>query len=102
MPKDSIWTRKGTIFFLICCIALITTDALAHGVTSGDKGYIQESSGMMPIPFIYLGAKHMIYNKPNIRKKDARQHVDVFVDVESFTIEDEVVFRDGAWLIESP
>tara|TARA_E500000318_G_scaffold90595_1_gene88564 strand:+ start:2971 stop:3675 length:705 start_codon:yes stop_codon:yes gene_type:complete len=60
MPKDSIWTRKGTIFFLICCIALITTDALAHGVTSGDKGYIQESSGMMPIPFIYLGAKHMI------------------------------------------
>lgn len=60
MPKDSTWSRKGTIFFLICCIALITTDALAHGVTSGDKGYIQESSGMMPIPFIYLGAKHMI------------------------------------------
>ena len=49
-----------------------------------------------------LGAKHMIYNKPNIRKKDARQHVDVFVDTESFTIEDEVVFRDGAWLIEAP
>ena len=48
-----------------------------------------------------LGAKHMIYNKPNIRKKDARQHVDVFVDVDSFTIEDEVVFRDGAWLTES-
>jgi hypothetical protein len=28
--------------------------------------------------------------------------VDVFVDTESFTIEDEAVFRDGAWLIESP
>lgn len=37
-----------------------TPEALAHGVTSGDKGYIQESSGMMPLPFMYLGAKHMM------------------------------------------
>jgi len=35
-------------------------DALAHGVTGGDKGYIQEASGVLPIPFIYLGAKHMM------------------------------------------
>ncbi len=34
--------------------------ALAHGVTAGDKGYIQEVSGVLPIPFIYLGAKHMM------------------------------------------
>ena len=35
-------------------------EVFAHGVTAGDKGYIQESSGMMPIPFMYLGAKHMM------------------------------------------
>lgn len=35
-------------------------DALAHGVAEGDKGFIQESSGVMLLPFIYLGAKHMI------------------------------------------
>jgi hypothetical protein len=29
-------------------------------VTAGDKGYIQESAGALPIPFIYLGAKHMM------------------------------------------
>ncbi|WP_420488575.1 HupE/UreJ family protein [Pelovirga terrestris] len=35
-------------------------DVFAHGVTAGDKGYIQEISGAMPLPFIYLGAKHMV------------------------------------------
>lgn len=34
--------------------------ALAHGVTAGDKGYIQEISGVHLLPFLYLGAKHMI------------------------------------------
>lgn len=35
-------------------------DALAHGVTGGDKGYIQETTGVHAIPFLYLGAKHMM------------------------------------------
>lgn len=34
--------------------------ALAHGVTTGDKGFIQESFGVLFAPFVYLGAKHMI------------------------------------------
>ena len=34
--------------------------ALAHGVTAGDKGYIQETFGTRIIPFMYLGAKHMV------------------------------------------
>lgn len=38
----------------------IAPDAMAHGVTAGDKGFIQESSGTLVIPFIYLGAKHMV------------------------------------------
>ncbi|MFV3131638.1 HupE/UreJ family protein [Niveispirillum sp. KHB5.9] len=37
-----------------------TTDALAHAVTQGDKGYIQEITGVHLLPFIYLGAKHMV------------------------------------------
>ncbi|EPK5020226.1 MULTISPECIES: HupE/UreJ family protein [Pseudomonadaceae] len=35
-------------------------EALAHGVPEGDKGYIQESTGVLLFPFIYMGAKHMI------------------------------------------
>nr|WP_229753605.1 HupE/UreJ family protein [Amphritea balenae] len=34
--------------------------AFAHGVAQGDKGFIQESSGTLLLPFIYLGAKHMV------------------------------------------
>lgn len=44
------------IFFSL----LIADNAFAHGVTSGDKGYIAEISGIHALPFIYLGAKHMM------------------------------------------
>lgn len=41
------------IFFLAC------GTAFAHGVAEGDKGYIQEITGVNFLPFVYLGAKHM-------------------------------------------
>ena len=34
--------------------------AYAHGVTAGDKGYIMETFGTRIVPFLYLGAKHMV------------------------------------------
>ena len=34
--------------------------ALAHAVAEGDKGYIQEISGVNLLAFVYLGAKHMV------------------------------------------
>ena len=38
----------------------LTGLADAHGVAEGDKGYIQEITGVHILPFIYLGAKHMV------------------------------------------
>ncbi|MEO7521634.1 MAG: HupE/UreJ family protein [Gemmatimonas sp.] len=38
----------------------LPSDALAHGVAAGDKGYIQTIAGVHLIPFAYLGAKHMV------------------------------------------
>jgi len=38
----------------------LLTAAFAHGVADGDKGYIQETSGFLFWPFLYLGAKHMV------------------------------------------
>jgi hypothetical protein len=38
----------------------VGSQALAHGVAAGDKGYIQETSGVAFMPFVYLGAKHMV------------------------------------------
>ncbi len=46
-----------------------------------------------------LGAKHGSYNKPQIRRADARHHVDVFAVTESVKLDEEVVYRDGAWLV---
>lgn len=41
-------------------LLLFVSTAAAHAVAEGDKGYIQEISGVHIIPFIYLGAKHMV------------------------------------------
>jgi len=41
-------------------LAALIHPALAHNVTPGDAGYIQEIWGVKLIPFTYLGAKHMI------------------------------------------
>ncbi|NOT09176.1 MAG: HupE/UreJ family protein [Gemmatimonadales bacterium] len=41
-------------------IAGFPATALAHGVAAGDKGYLQEVSGVLLVPFVYLGAKHMV------------------------------------------
>jgi hypothetical protein len=45
---------------MLLCSVLMASDAFAHAVTQGDKGYIQEISGVHLLPFVYLGAKHMI------------------------------------------
>ena len=47
-----------------------------------------------------LGAKHGSYNKPNIRKAAAKHHVDVFAITETVTLDDEVVYRNGAWQVD--
>ena len=33
-------------------------EALAHGVAAGDASYLQEVTGVLLVPFSYLGAKH--------------------------------------------
>jgi hypothetical protein len=44
----------------VCLCLMFSAGAYAHGVAAGDKGYIQEISGTHLLPFVYLGAKHMV------------------------------------------
>jgi len=44
-----------------------------------------------------LGQKHASYAKPDVDKKTARHHVDVFVAAETVSLDGQVVYRDGAW-----
>jgi hypothetical protein len=46
-----------------------------------------------------LGAKHGVYQKPQFKRKDARFHVDVFAVTEGVYLDDEQVYRDGAWQV---
>jgi hypothetical protein len=60
----SPWFRLHHVFWLSVFVLVATlsgaTDAFAHAVTQGDKGYIQEITGVHLLPFMYLGAKHMM------------------------------------------
>jgi hypothetical protein len=58
-PAFPLW--RAACAFVLAAIALLWADAaLAHAVTLGDQGYIQEITGVHIIPFLYLGAKHMV------------------------------------------
>lgn len=48
------------ILSVILVMLLSTGLAAAHAVAEGDKGYIQEITGVHLLPFVYLGAKHMV------------------------------------------
>lgn len=60
LAKKAINKDSFVLVAFITVFLFLAVDASAHGVTAGDKGYIQESSGTMLLPFIYLGAKHMV------------------------------------------
>ena len=51
---------------LAALLLLCATQAAAHNVTEGDAGYIQEIWGVNLIPFLYLGAKHMVTGHDHI------------------------------------
>ncbi len=48
------------IWLPITALLLWPSAAFAHGVAEGDKGYIQEITGVHFLEFMYLGAKHMV------------------------------------------
>ena len=57
----AIWQSRLFLFSAVfICFFFGSPDAFAHAVAEGDKGYIQEISGVNLLPFMYLGAKHMM------------------------------------------
>jgi len=108
-------TRRGTrraglrpdislvLLFLACALPGV---AAAHGVAEGDKGYIQEISGVHLMSFLYLGAKHMVTGYDHIlfllgvifflyRMKDIGIYVSLFAIGHSTTMLTGVFFNFG-------
>lgn len=63
--------------------------------TVADTGTYERMCGV----HISLGAKHGTYGKPGFKRRDGLYHVDVFADTHTFSLGDEVVYRDGAWVV---
>lgn len=52
---------RNLLWFSLCVLcACISLDVLAHGVANSDKAFIEGNQGLNILPFIYLGAKHMV------------------------------------------
>ncbi|NOD65609.1 HupE/UreJ family protein [Ruegeria sp. HKCCD6109] len=90
-------SSKRLAFFILSMLLLSTSAALAHDVTPGDAGYIQEIWGVHIIPFMYLGAKHMVTGYDHIlfllgvvfflyRSKDVAVYVSLFAVGHSITM----------------
>ncbi|MFN3463307.1 MAG: HupE/UreJ family protein [Terricaulis sp.] len=55
-----LWSRTAIILAAFVAVLFTGPSAFAHAVAEGDKGYIQEISGVNLLAFLYLGAKHMV------------------------------------------
>jgi hypothetical protein len=99
---------------LVVLHAVLPTELLAHGVTAGDKGYLQEVSGRLLIPFAYLGAKHMMTGYDHLlfllgvifflhRLRDVALYVTLFAIGHSVTLITGVLteIRASAFLIDA-
>lgn len=53
----AVWGRWVIAILGMCMLSML---AHAHGVADDDKSFIEQTSGAQIIPFIYLGAKHMV------------------------------------------
>lgn len=63
-PSQMRWglplSARTLLLPLVLLLSGFSSLALAHGVTEGDALFIEQASGLQLLPFIYLGAKHMV------------------------------------------
>jgi len=69
--------------------------AFSRGRLVDDIGTYERMCGI----HLSLGAKHGVYSKPQLKRKDARYHIDVFAVTEGVYLDDELIYRNGGWEI---
>ena len=63
--------------------------------TVSDTGTYERMCGV----HLSLGRKHGMYGKPGFKRGDGKFHIDVFVDIKTFTLDNEVIFKNEAWMV---
>lgn len=92
--------RRATLAFfpfLLIAALLLAMPAFAHDVSKRDASFVQSNQGAAIIPFLYLGAKHMVTGYDHLaflvgvifflyRLKDIVQYVSLFTLGHSITL----------------
>ena len=84
--EGTVWVRE---------LGFGLNKALSTTRTIADTGSYERMCGV----HVSLGAKHGMYGKPGFKRRDGKYHVDVFIDTQSFTLGEEVIYKDGAWIV---
>jgi hypothetical protein len=86
----------------VFCIGLLSFSAIAHGVDENTKQFLQGNAGVAILPFMYIGAKHMVTGYDHLlflvgvlfflyRSKD------VLIYVSFFTLGHSLTLLLGVW-----
>lgn len=86
MDESEIWVRE---------LGFGLNRAFTQEKTVSDIGTYERMCGV----HLSLGAKHSLYKKPSFSRSFTKHHVDVFVATESVMLDQEIVYRDGAWQV---
>ena len=84
--EDVVWVRE---------LGFGLNKAFSTNRTVKDTGSYERMCGV----HLSLGAKHGMYGKEGFKRGDGKFHIDVFADTHSFTLDDEVIYQDGAWTV---
>jgi len=60
LPTSARFPRVAGPLLALTAALLVSLPALAHGVADGDQQFLEQTAGSQLIPFMYLGAKHMV------------------------------------------
>jgi hypothetical protein len=85
------------LYFLTLLLTLACSDAVAHGVDSSTRNFLQNNVGVQIIAFMYIGAKHMVTGYDHLlfligvlfflqRSKDVLLYVSMFTLGHSITL----------------
>ncbi|WP_290610491.1 HupE/UreJ family protein [Arsukibacterium sp. UBA3155] len=94
MPNKLMQTG---LWLLIGVLSLLSISAFAHGVDDSTRAFLEQNQGIQFIPFLYIGAKHMITGYDHLlflvgvifflyRSKDVLLYVTMFTLGHSITL----------------
>ena len=102
------------LYSLLILCAMASVEAFAHGVDDSTRNFLQNNSGIQIIPFMYIGAKHMVTGYDHLlflvgvlfflhRSKDVLLYVSMFTVGHSLTLMTGVLanIQVNAYLIDA-